>query len=334
LRRTMKSILKATRDPAKFPIIISQDAFDEKMINMVTEDFVMPGIAYHMHHTHDVNAPETAKTFGEAKSNLGYVRIAQHYGFALQKVFGDFGFKQLLIIEEDMEVSPDFFSYFGAMLPFLQSDKDLFCVSAWNDNGHDDMVSDPKAVFRTDFFPGLGWMLTSDMWSEVQGHWAVAFWDEFMRKPDTRKERQCLRPEISRSYTFGEEGTSGGQFFKKHLSKIKLNADLIDWAAEDLSHLSPQFKFDMYLSDKLRQASAVPFSLFDSKLADVDVGGSIRVLYDDKNQYKRIAKKFHLMGDEKEGVRRMAYKGVIIFMWQGRRVYLYTAYWPSGLPGG
>merc|ERR1719343_1687856 len=136
-----------------------------------------------------------------------------------------------------MDVAPDFFSYFKAMLPMLHSDPDLYCVSAWNDNGDASLVQDPLAAFRTDFFPGLGWMLRREVWLEVRERWAKAYWDEFMRRPDVRKGRQCIRPEVSRTFTFGEKGTSAGQFFKTHLSHIKLNTEAIDWSAQDLSFL-------------------------------------------------------------------------------------------------
>eukprot|EP00913_Durusdinium_trenchii_P010021 g9405.t1 len=58
------------------------------------------------------------------------------------------------------------------MRPILRNDKDLFCVSAWNDNGYHNLVLDPKAAFRTDFFPGLGWMMDKDLWDELRNRWA------------------------------------------------------------------------------------------------------------------------------------------------------------------
>ncbi|RYG49890.1 hypothetical protein EON67_06265 [archaeon] len=33
--------------------------------------------------------------------------------------------------------------------------------SAWNDMGQAKFVEDPKQVYRSDFFPGLGWMLNA-----------------------------------------------------------------------------------------------------------------------------------------------------------------------------
>ncbi|CAN0542781.1 unnamed protein product, partial [Ectocarpus sp. 12 AP-2014] len=42
---------------------------------------------------------------------------------------------KVIILEEDLEIAPDFFEYFSAMAPLLDSDETLMAVSAWNDNG-------------------------------------------------------------------------------------------------------------------------------------------------------------------------------------------------------
>ena len=34
-----------------------------------------------------------------------------------------------------MELAPDFFSYFNALAPMLDSDASLLCISSWNDHG-------------------------------------------------------------------------------------------------------------------------------------------------------------------------------------------------------
>jgi len=40
-------------------------------------------------------------------------------------------YPQVIIVEDDLEFSPDFFEYFEATLPLLRSDPSLWCVSAW-----------------------------------------------------------------------------------------------------------------------------------------------------------------------------------------------------------
>merc|ERR1719382_1221915 len=99
LQRAMGTLLKAPRDPALFPIIISQDDFDTGMTQAINQHYVKPGIAFHMQHAHEEGAAEIAKTFNKAKVTVGYVRIAQHYGFALRRVFDDMGFKALIFVE-------------------------------------------------------------------------------------------------------------------------------------------------------------------------------------------------------------------------------------------
>jgi len=35
-----------------------------------------------------------------------------------------------------------------------------------------------------------------------------SYWDDWMRRPEQRKERACIRPEISRTRTYGKIGVS------------------------------------------------------------------------------------------------------------------------------
>ena len=88
--------------------------------------------------------------------------IFRHYGWALNQTFNVHDYDQVIIVEDDLEVSPDFYEYFSATLPILKSDKSLWCVSAWNDNGKQGLIDEkaPDRLYRTDFFPGLGWMIT------------------------------------------------------------------------------------------------------------------------------------------------------------------------------
>ena len=48
-------------------------------------------------------------------------------------------------------------------------------VSSWNDNGQDRFVSDPELLYRSHFFPGLGWMLSASLWSELKPKWPKAY---------------------------------------------------------------------------------------------------------------------------------------------------------------
>lgn len=111
---------------------------------------------------------------------------------------------------DDLDISPDFFEYFLGLYPLLKKDTSLWCISAWNDNGKGGLVEEKKSdvLYRTDFFPGLGWMMTKDLWLELCSKWPKSYWDDWIRQPQQRKGRACIRPEISRTRTFGKIGVS------------------------------------------------------------------------------------------------------------------------------
>lgn len=90
-------------------------------------------------------------------------------------------YDQVIIIEDDIEVAPDFFTYFEAFTPLLRQDTTLLCVSSWNDNGKQELISDPHQFYRSDFFSGLGWMMTSRVWQELAPKWPATFWDDWLR---------------------------------------------------------------------------------------------------------------------------------------------------------
>lgn len=112
----------------------------------------------------------------------------------------------LLQFQDDLEIAPDFFEFFDATSPLLWKDPTIFCISAWNDNGQSGHVADPgfsfshllflERLYRSDFFPGLGWMLTKNLWEELGSSWPGAYWDDWLRHPDRRHERVCIRPEV------------------------------------------------------------------------------------------------------------------------------------------
>ncbi len=108
--------------------------------------------------------------------------------------------------------------------PLLDGDETLLAASAWSDLGQTAFVADPRQVHRTDFFPGLGWMLTAHAWEELGPKWPEAFWDDWLREPPQRKGRNFLRPEVSRSYTFGESGVSQSQFFAQVRARARARA--------------------------------------------------------------------------------------------------------------
>ena len=80
-----------------------------------------------------------------------------------------------------------------------------------------------------------------------------AYWDEYMRAPRIRKGRVCIRPEISRTKTFGKSGTSNGEFFNKFLETIELNDENIDFQNLSFDYL----QIDTYNNNLLKGISTL-----------------------------------------------------------------------------
>ena len=276
----------------------------------------------------DQGEPQVPKA---EKKFKGYFKIARHYGWALNQTFvGKFNYQQVIIVEDDLEVSPDFFEYFEATLPLLRRDPTLWCVSAWNDNGKKGLIDEtrPDRLYRTDFFGGLGWMMTKDLWTkELMQKWPKSYWDDWMRQPAQRKNRACIRPEISRTKTFGKVGVSNGLFFDKHLKFIVLNDNPVAFLQKDLTYLLKD-KYDKDMSKLLAKLESVPvqnlksFAVEHQNSDSSENPISIKVIYKTKNEFKAAVKVLGIMDDFKSGVPRMAYKGVVSTFYRGIRVYL------------
>ncbi|KAK1296075.1 Alpha-1,3-mannosyl-glycoprotein 2-beta-N-acetylglucosaminyltransferase [Acorus calamus] len=167
LERTIESVLKYQSSVAsKFPLFISQDGTHQSVKDKALS---YSQIIYMQHLDFEEVHPERP---GEL---IAYYKIARHYKWALDELFIKHNFSRVIILEDDMEIAPDFFEYFEAAANLLDNDKTIMAVSSWNDNGQVQFVHDPKALYRSDFFPGLGWMLTKSVWEELSPKWPNAY---------------------------------------------------------------------------------------------------------------------------------------------------------------
>lgn len=51
-------------------------------------------------------------------------------------------------------------------------------------------------------------MLKRNLWDELEPIWPAAYWDDWMRRAEQRKNRACIRPEISRT-AMSQHGKAG-----------------------------------------------------------------------------------------------------------------------------
>lgn len=300
VRTCLDDLIRYRKHVDQFPIIVSQDCNDEATKNVIEsyKDVTL------------MQQPDQSDIFvlPKDKKFKGYYKISRHYGWALNTTFKA-GFENVIIVEDDLNVAPDFYEYFLGTHELLKNDSTLWCVSAWNDNGKGSNIdiNNPELLYRTDFFPGLGWMLNKDLWSELSPKWPKAFWDDWIRDPMQRKERACIRPEVPRTRTFGKIGVSNGMFFDKHLRYIKLNEKPVDFTQMNLEYLLKP-NYDKKFVNHVYSCPVVTFEEIRRGL--VTTKDPVRIQYNTKDQYKRTAKLLGLMDDFKSGVPRTGYIGM------------------------
>jgi hypothetical protein len=193
LQRTLAAVVKYhPRDAV--PIVISEDGNDGQVQRVVDSARISLSAGSHLPFRHWHRPNDRSQKFEN-----GYFRLAEHFRWALSEVFHDVSVRRVIILEEDIEVAPDFFEFFGAVAPLLEADKSLLAASAFNDNGFKGLVKDNKQLYRSDFFPGLGWMMTRygpfvycayslrrsmlrNLWEELAGKWPKAYWDDWLRE--------------------------------------------------------------------------------------------------------------------------------------------------------
>ncbi|KAF7635379.1 hypothetical protein Mgra_00005199 [Meloidogyne graminicola] len=300
IKNHLEQLNRLRPSPKHFPIFVSQDGFNNEVTSIINEFNSKTSYFTHFQHNEQKNSA--------LKSVINYLRISQHYKWALDKVFLENNFKTVIITEDDLDISPDFFIYFNSTKSLLYSDPSIWCISAWNDNGNPSLVDWENGInklWRTDFFPGLGWMLRSELWMELRENWPEVYWDDWLRTNNIRHNRACIRPEISRTlhnFSVAGKGSSDG-LYKNFLSSMKLEKDNFDiWLRSELEN-SIELSLQEVLDGKYKKY----------KYPKQIKNPSFFVRFNDPREYRNLSKTFRLMGDIRSGMMRTAYLGVVPF---------------------
>lgn len=217
-------------------IIVSQDG-DNASIQQVVQTFRQRVAQEHPNvKFHHVQKPHTLVENSPTRETTAF--IAQHYKFALDKAFLELDHDYVITLEDDIVFSPDFLSFFDQTTPLMEKDATIWCVSSWNDFGYGHLVKDNKRLYRTHFFPGLGWLTSKTIWQEVTVNFAMDQWDYWMRSSLVHKWRgillsdlitfvvDCIYPEVPRNHNIGKEGaTVNPQVFEAFLNSIAYNRE-------------------------------------------------------------------------------------------------------------
>merc|ERR1712204_24415 len=141
-----------------------------------------------------------------------------------------------------------------------------------------------------------------------------------MREPKQAKNRSCIRPEVSRTHTFGAVGTSGGYFYAQFLEKMPLNEADIDWSKQYLDYLLGG-QYDDWLKNVIANALVIGQNeLRAAAMSKIEENKDCVVMYKDLDDFTKICRRLNMMSDHKFGMPRTSYRGIVIINWSDHRI--------------
>jgi len=256
---------------------------------------------------HKPTAQSSSKIF-----NTPVSKISEHFRFALTESFDRNGFEYAIFLENDLTMSPDFLWYFRIAAPLLEEDRSLFCVSAWNDNGFKGFVANEHRLFRTDYFPGLGWMIRNDTWAQLRNAWPrfpSTGWDHWLRHGSGLRPRECIVPEVPRTHHFGTQGTNvhKGSQLAKMLDNMEVSRLPSGALSGNLSYLIRD-SYEAELLEMLRGAPVLTAAQADQLALSRSGAGHVLLVPYVRENYRDVAKRFQIIPTQP----RTAHRGIVI----------------------
>ncbi|KAG7178109.1 O-linked-mannose beta-1-2-N-acetylglucosaminyltransferase 1-like 5, partial [Homarus americanus] len=99
--------------------------------------------------------------------------ISSHFKSILVEVFQRYPeADKAIILEDDLDLAPDFIPYFHQTAPLLTSDPKLLCVNAYSYNAFNHTALDPTRLYRVHGLPSCGWMVRRHVAKEMVSKWA------------------------------------------------------------------------------------------------------------------------------------------------------------------
>lgn len=115
------------------------------------------------------------------------------------------------------------------------------------------------ALRRTEFFPGLGWLLTRSLYEgELERAWPNEHWDHWLRSESISRHREIVYPQVPRSFHNGVVGTFMNlETHNRYFRDIAYNQNPdLEWAA--LSYIQGTTEvYEARLVDLIEQCTHV-----------------------------------------------------------------------------
>lgn len=117
-----------------------------------------------------------------------------------------------------------------------------------------------------------------------------------------------LSLQISRTFHFGVKGGASKNQFGSLLQSVMLNQEPVDWESVNLGSIKNAQQYHneyMTMVHSSKKVSSIPQAMKEVKSQNVQLH------YSSLKHFATLAKQLHIMQDEKAGVPRTAYHGIV-----------------------
>ncbi|ROT70496.1 hypothetical protein C7M84_011225 [Penaeus vannamei] len=134
----------------------------------------------------------------------------------------------VIFLDEDVEVSPDFFSYMSQTLWLLREDPTLYCINGFSVSGYEGRAFNSSLLLRGSVQVQWGYAVSLDFVREALASWEQATSNtklyDFWLYTNIRRHRECVFPEVSRTRHFGM-GTNTVPYLKEPVIRMPLQRE-------------------------------------------------------------------------------------------------------------
>ncbi|KAG7160521.1 O-linked-mannose beta-1-2-N-acetylglucosaminyltransferase 1-like 2 [Homarus americanus] len=213
----------ATGTGEELGVVVVAGSRARYLFRLLRQLLTQPGVALHQVLVSiDGGYEETIKLVDLL--GLRHMRFALYHGVQLLAT------NKFIILEDDLILAPDFYSYMQQTAVLLDKDPSLFAVSAYAHFSFRHTAHDPTRLYRVHSLPAYGWMVKRSFLEETLPKWPPVFvatdWDYWMGCGLVRRGRELVIPEVSRTSHAGLSGTHFSGFVtQKRFSNKPLSDD-------------------------------------------------------------------------------------------------------------
>ncbi|RNA19337.1 O-linked-mannose beta-1-2-N-acetylglucosaminyltransferase 1-like [Brachionus plicatilis] len=239
--------------------------------------------------------------------------------------------ENVIIIEEDLILSPDFLYFFTQLYDTFTKDPNIAAISTWNPNGFTQLDGSSSFVYRTNEFPGLAYMLKKsvydvyikDSFYDCCSNRAWYNWNLIDKKTKQSVVMDVLVPDVSRSFRRPYDISSDDYSFLNNLINRKRRTNLIPFPElVELSSLVSRDSYDNFLKKTLKSAIEFPNYQNCFKMGNVSLPQTTnqyyKIIYVQENEsdlekLKELCNCFHLFFDQEKAPKGLYQNNVLRF---------------------